>query len=128
MKIFEQIKRFIVTGVINSLFGYAVYAFGVAVLDFSYFRAVVLSYVIGVTFSYFMFRAFVFTGGDRSWRSYMRFIPTYIFLFFFNVISLHILVDIADWNELLAQAVIVPVCAVISFIINRVFVFKHEQV
>jgi putative flippase GtrA len=124
MSLSTQIKRFILTGSINTAFGYLVYAFGIVVLGWSYFWSVVLSYVIGVSFSYVMFRAFVFTTGERSWRSYARFIPTYAFLFVFNVIALHILVDLAGWNKLVAQAVVVPCCAVLSFIINKVFVFK----
>ena len=124
MKLSSQIKRFILTGGVNTVFGYLVYAFGIVAMNLSYFWAVVLSYVIGVTFSYAMFRAFVFTAGERGWRSYARFIPTYVFLLIFNIAALYVLVDLAAWNKLVAQAVVVPVCAVLSFIINRVFVFK----
>ncbi len=124
MTLSSQIKRFILTGGVNTVFGYLVYAFGIVILNLSYFWAVVLSYVIGVSFSYVMFRAFVFTAGARGWRSYARFVPTYVFLLALNIIALHVLVDLAGWNKLVAQAVIVPCCAAMSFIINRVFVFK----
>jgi len=124
MKLSHQIKLFLVTGTINTVFGYLVYAFGVVILNLTYFWALVLSYVIGVTFSYVMFRTFVFTEGERGWRSYARFIPTYIVLLVINIIALHIMVDLANWNKLIAQAVVVPGCAVLSFIINRIFVFK----
>ena len=124
MKLTHQLVRFLITGGINTLFGYLVYACGVVVFGLSYFWAIVLSYVVGVTFSFFMFRAFVFTTGDRGWRSYTRFIPTYVVIFAANVAALHILVDLAGWNKLLAQAVVVPGCAVLSFIFNRIFVFK----
>lgn len=120
----SQIKRFVLTGGVNTVFGYLVYAFGILVLSLSYFWAVVLSYVIGVSFSYVMFRAFVFTSGERGWRSYARFIPTYVLLLAINIIALHVLVDLAGWNKLAAQAVIVPCCAALSFVINRIFVFK----
>ncbi len=124
MNLSLQIKRFLVTGLINTVFGYLVYAFGVVILNLSYFWATVLSYVIGVTFSYVMFRAFVFTEGDRSWNSFKRFIPTYVVLFVINIIALHFLVDLLSWNKLVAQAVVVPGCAALSFVINRIFVFK----
>jgi putative flippase GtrA len=79
---------------------------------------------IGVTFSYMMFRTFVFTDGDRSWSSFKRFIPSYVFLLAVNLVGLHILVSWIHWNELLAQAIMVVACACLSFIINRIFVFK----
>jgi putative flippase GtrA len=124
MKLTHQIQRFLMTGGVNTLFGYAVYVFGVVMLDLAYFWAVVLSYVVGVTFSYFMFRTFVFKEGERGWRSYARFIPTYVVLMFINIISMWVLVDFMNWNNLLAQAIVVPGCAALSFIINRIFVFK----
>lgn len=122
--LFGQIARFIVTGGINTVFGYLVYALGVTVLKMSYTEAVTFSYVIGVSFSYIMFRTFVFTGGDRSWRSFSRFIPTYVVLLFINMAALAVLVDHLGMNKLLAQAIIVPFCAALSFIINRLFIFK----
>jgi len=124
MKLTHQLRRFILTGLVNSAFGYFIFVCGFELLGLSHFWAVVLSYVVATTFSYLMFRTFVFTTGDRSWRSFMRFIPTYIFLFSVNVTSMHVLVDILDWNALVAQAVVIAGCAALSFIINRIFVFK----
>lgn len=124
MKLTQQLIRFLLTGAVNTAVGYAIYAFGIIVLNFSYFWSVVLSYVIGVSFSYVMFSTFVFTAGERGWRSYRRFVPTYVFLFFVNEAMLYALVDHAGLNKLLAQAVVVPVCAALSFVINRLFVFR----
>lgn len=127
MNLPDQLRRFILTGVVNSVFGYLVYAFGVVVLDWSYFWSVILSYVIGVSFSYIMFRTFVFTTGDRGWSSYTRFIPAYIFLLAVNIVALYILVDLYGWNKLAAQAVVVPFCAALSFVINKIFIFQRRD-
>ena len=124
MKLTHQIKLFLMTGSINTAVGYAIYAAGIVFFNLSAFFAVVWSYVLGVTFSYFMFRAFVFTEGERGWKSYAKFIPTYVTLFIINEALLFVLVNIESWNKLLAQAVVVPICAALSFVINRVFVFK----
>jgi len=124
MKLTHQLQRFLVTGSVNTVFGYLVYVYGIVILHLDYFWAVLLSYIVGVTFSYIMFRTFVFLEGERGWRSYARFIPTYVVLFIVNTLALYVLVDMADWNKLIAQAVVVPACAVLSFIINRIFVFK----
>jgi putative flippase GtrA len=119
--------RFLVTGGVNTAFGYLVYAFGVVALDLSYFWSIILSYVIGVSFSFVTFRAFVFTSGERSFRSYPRFILTYVFLLAVNIAALYVLVDLAGFNKLVAQALVIPVCAVLSFVINRFFVFKLRK-
>jgi len=124
IKLTHQLKRFIVTGIGNTVFGYLVYAFIIIVFDLSYFWALILTYSIGITFSFTTFRAFVFTDGDRGWRSYIRFILTYVGLLIVNIVALHILVDIQGIHKLIAQLFVIPFCAAISFIINRIFVFK----
>lgn len=124
MKLSHQLQRFIVTGLVNTAFSYSVYVLFDAAFHWSYFWAATAAWCVGVCFSYMMFRAFVFTEGDRSWRSFKRFLPTYVFLLVINLIGLHILVSWLHWNELLAQAFMVAFCSGLSFIINRLFVFK----
>ena len=124
MNFSHQLKRFIFTGIVNSGFAYFIYVVCDHFLKLGYLWSVIISWCLGVCFSYMMFRTFVFTEGDRSWRSFARFIPTYVFLLIVNIIGMHILVDIAHWNSLISQAIVIPGCAVLSFFINRIFVFK----
>lgn len=118
-----QIHRFIITGIINTLFGYAVYACAI-LIGFDYTMALVLSYVIGVTFSFYTFRRFVFHHQGSKRQSFGKFIITYIVLFILNWLALRFLVTDMQWNRLSAQALIVPCCAALSFIINRLVVFR----
>lgn len=120
----HQTLRFIGVGGINTVFAYLVYAFMAGVLDMGAQRALLLSWMVSVTFSYLTFRLFVFTDGDRSFKTYLRFIPLYAALLAINALALTVLVDMAGWNKLVAQAVIVPCCAALSFIANRAFVFR----
>ena len=123
--LFWQIHRFIITGIVNTIFGYLVYATGIlAGLDYT--PALILSYIIGVTFSYYTFRRFVFHHQGSKRQSFGKFTATYIFLFVVNWGALHLLVAQWQWNDLLAQALIVPCCAAMSFIINRLVVFRHK--
>ncbi len=82
------------------------------------------SWCLGVLFSYFTFSTFVFANGERGWQSFKRFLPTYVVLLGVNEAALKLLVSHFGWNNLLAQAFVVMFCAVLSFILNRVFVFK----
>jgi putative flippase GtrA len=124
MSLARQLRRFIITGLVNTVFAYLVYAAAILAYDLPYFWAVVWSYLVGVPFSYLTFRAFVFTEGDRSFRTFRKFLRTYVALFIANVILMFMLVTLWGWDSLLAQAVVIPVCAALSFVINRVFVFK----
>lgn len=124
MKLTHQLQRFLVIGSVNTGFAYLMYVVGVVVLELSYFWSVIFSWCLGVVFSYMMFRTFVFTDGDRSWRSFKRFLPTYVVLLCFNEAALRLLVSHFGWNDLLAQVPVVLLCAALSFILNRIFVFK----
>lgn len=122
-----QMRRFVVVGIVNTLFGYLVYAAGI-LCGLDYTPALVLSYVVGVTFSYFTFRHFVFeqeaAQRTKKRRSFTRFLATYLFLFMLNWAALYGLVTVGGWGRLQAQAIIVPCCAALSFVINRLFVFR----
>jgi putative flippase GtrA len=128
MKLSRKIKRFLATGAVNTLVGYLIYAIGAMVFGLSYFWAVAASYVIGVSFSYLTFRTFVFAAGDRSLRSYPRFISAYVFLWAANVALLYVLVDVAGLHKLLAQAIAIGPVAALSFALNQVFVFRLGKI
>ena len=120
----NQIRRFIITGGINTAFSYIMYVVAVLFLHMTYYWAVTFSWCLGVTFSYLMFRTFVFTSGDRSWQTFKKFLPIYVVLLIFNEIALFALVHFMDWNKLIAQAILLPTIAALSFVLNRLFVFK----
>lgn len=122
-----KIRRFIITGIVNTIFGYLAYVVGVKLIHLNYTGALVFSYILGVTFSYLTFRTFVFEDHGTKKQSYSKFILTYVAIFVFNWSALHFLVSILYWNELWAQILLVPCCAAISFIINNIFVFKNKQ-
>lgn len=122
----RQIARFIVTGGVNAVFAYVAYAVIVEALGVDYLPAVFYAWCLGVSFSYLTFRAFVFTEGNRSFKTFARFLPTYVFLLLVNMALMYVFVGMMGWHELVGQAVVIPICAVLSFIINRLFVFKTD--
>lgn len=122
-----QIYRFILTGMVNTLFGYFAYVVAIQWFKFDYTAALIFSYVLGVTFSYLMFRRFVFEDKGTKKQSYARFVATYLILFILNWCALHYLVDQRLWDKLIAQTLIVPCCAALSFIVNRFFVFRRKH-
>jgi putative flippase GtrA len=123
----RQVARFLVTGGINAVFAYVMYAVGARLLGMSYMAAQVFSWCLGVTFSFCMFRAFVFTAGDRSFRAFSRFLPTYVILLIVSLSMMKVMVGVLAWNDLIAQAIVIPVCAVLSFFFNRIIVFREKR-
>jgi putative flippase GtrA len=122
----RQIARFIFTGGVNAIFAYAAFAFFSGLAGADYLPAVFYAWCCGVTFSYVTFRAFVFTDGNRSFSTFAKFIPTYIILLLVNLAMMYMLVGKMGWHELVAQGVVIPFCAMLSFFFNRMFVFRKK--
>jgi putative flippase GtrA len=116
----NQLARFIVVGAMNTLVSYLTFVF---LLNFAHLEktvALVGGYVCGASFAYFSFGALVF-GSRGNWG---RFVLGYAALYFVNLGMLTILMHISGWSEELSQLVLLAPVALLSFIINRLFVFK----
>jgi putative flippase GtrA len=123
MRTTEQFLRFLAVGLVNTLFGYGVFA-GLVLAGMGPMPALVLTYVVGIAFNFFTTRRFVFQRASRS--SLLRFIAAYGVIYVFNV-ALYRLVEATGAGPLLAQALCLPVVAVFSFLLFKLHVFKDTD-
>ena len=116
----QQALRFLVTGGINTAFGYAIYA---ACIYFGAGYAVAsgVSIVYGVLFSYKTTSAVVFGRGYSG--SLVRYIGSYVIVYLFSVFILRAL-DQFGVNAYLAGILAAPPCAALSFALLKLFVFR----
>lgn len=118
---FVQLLKFLVIGVLNTLLGYAVYAL-LVLTGLPEQAALGIAYVIGVTWNYFTHARLVF--GTKGYKRMPAYIAAYLFLYGLNALALEQLVT-AGLQPLLAQAIIVPFAAIVSFVlISRVLTGK----
>ena len=105
--------KFLLVGLLNTAFGYAVYAI-LVILGLSPQTALLLSFVIGVLWNYLTTARFVFeVSGFGRLPAYCL---CYVFTYALNAASLHIAMS-NGIRPLVAQATITPVIAVITFIL-----------
>ncbi len=105
--------RFLIVGVVNTAFGYGVYAL-LVVLNAPPQVALFLSFFIGVLWNYFTTARFVFevSGYDRL----PAYAACYIFVYALNAGTLHAAIE-SGIAPLIAQAVLTPVAAVLTFVL-----------
>ncbi len=105
--------RFVIVGVVNTAFGYGLYA--LLVLSTAPPQiALFLSFFIGVLWNYFTTARFVFeVSGFGRLPAYAA---CYIFVYMLNAGSLHVAID-SGVTPLIAQAVLTPVAAVLTFVL-----------
>jgi putative flippase GtrA len=116
----EQALRFAVTGAINTAFGYGVYA-ACIFLGAGYALASGVSIVCGILFSYKTTSAVVFGRGYRA--SLVRYIGSYAVVYLFSVLILRTM-DEFGVNAYVAGLLAAPPCAVLSFGLLKLFVFR----
>lgn len=124
--IIEFIK-FNVVGLINTAFTYGVYSLTVF-LSSNYTFAVCMDYSIGICSSFFLNKYLTFKNRDKITAGmFLKMILSYVPSFVLNLISLHILIGQLNWNKYLAQLLTAACIAYISFILQKLFVFRHTQ-
>ena len=111
--------KFIFTGFINTAFGYGTFVFLIK-LGCSVWLAVIGSTILGVCFNFLTYGSYVF--GYKNYRSLIRFIVFYVLITTLNILALKILIS-HHINSLVAQAIILPVMAILGFFCLKKFVY-----
>lgn len=118
----SQFIKFLIVGALNTLFGYGVYAvliwFGL-----NYFSALTLSTILGVLFNFKTIGSLVFK--SRSNLKIFKFCFVYFFLFAVNVMSVKLLLAYG-LNSYFAGALTILPLAMLSFFLNKYFVFRGD--
>ncbi|MGB0660314.1 MAG: GtrA family protein [Mangrovicoccus sp.] len=119
---FRRLLRFLVVGVLNTVFGYAVFALLLA-LGLPPQPALILAFASGVAWNYHTHARLVFAAGGQG-----RFAPyglVYLALYGLNAVMLEALL----WAEIgaaLAQAIYLPIGAGLSYVaIGRVLTERY---
>lgn len=115
--------RFLFVGGLNTVFGFGAYALMLA-LGLHFTVAAAVSTVLGVLFNFVTTGRLVF--GSRSAAALPRFIGVYAVLYLMNIAGIALLVS-AGTTDLVAGFLMLPVAAIIGYLLNARFVFGGSQ-
>jgi len=118
-----QLLRFLFVGGINTLFGYGVFAFFI-LMGLHYTIAALLGQICGVLFNFKTYGTLVFKN-KNNWLIF-RFIGVYIVSYLLNIGFLK-LFNYYGVNNLIAGAILMIPMALITFVLNRRFVFSQSS-
>lgn len=113
--------RFIMVGIINTVFGYTVFALFIF-LGFHYYVATALATIINIVFNFNTIGRIVFHYSN-NWLLFRFFIVYFvIYLIYVGALKIFSTYDVSIY---LAGAIIICPLAILSFILNKQFVFKE---
>lgn len=121
----RKLAVFLATGLLNTLFGYAIYAL-LVYLNTSYLLALFLSTVAGVIFNYFSYGAMVF-GAKADWKLFGKFVIAYALIYAANAALLQVLTANYHLNAYLAQGFCIAPTVVVSWLVLNLWVYKGNS-
>ena len=126
----DQRVRFLAVGVTNTVVGYLVFsAFTLWVFAdvyLGYLLSLALSYVVGITLAFVLYRRFVFPVRGHLLRDFARFVSVYLVAIGINAASLPLLVEFVRVPPLCAQLMILVVTTLLSFFGHKKFSFRRS--
>jgi len=128
----DQRVRFLAVGGINTALGYAIYAalthWAFRHVPLGYLIALIISYAISISVAFVLYRRFVFVVKGNVFVDFVRFVGVYAVSILANTIALPILVELGGVGPLLAQAIVLVVTTIISFVGHKYFSFRRRAV
>lgn len=120
----SQFVRFIFIGFINTIFGYSVFYF-LFKLSSNLFFSTLIAYLLGILFNYRTIGLYVFNHKDNNLIIKFFYFCALTFLLNFSCILL--LYKFFKLEYYFGAAIMVLPIALLSFFLNRVYVFNHRK-
>jgi putative flippase GtrA len=114
----RRFLRFGIVGVVNMGVGYALYALLLLGTPLGPQGSLLISFWLGVLWNYLATARFVF--GESGFSRLPAYVLCYLVVYALNARALDLLVVRAQWPPLLAQAVLIPAAAVLTFVMVSV--------
>jgi putative flippase GtrA len=123
----DQRVRFLIVGGINTIVGYGLFVliqwlFGAVI---SYFGSILIAHLFASMLAFTLYRRWVFKAGRTVVVDFLRFQVVYLVPLAANLLALPILVAGVGLNVYLAQALIVVVSTIVSFLGHKYFSFRR---
>lgn len=121
----QKFTRFLIAGGINTIFSFLcfsalMYCIGIKEI------AVTLNLLIAVFFNYNTSARFVFKNRKMQLRQILKFYVVYFITYPLNLLHLYLTVDLWGWNVYLSQFTTLLYMPIISFLLQRKFVFSEK--
>lgn len=119
----HEFFRFLVTGGINTVFGYSVYSL-LTFIGLHYTLVVLLGQISGILFNFNTTGRIVFNNTNP--RLLYRFAVVYLVMYILNVFFLGLLVRI-NFNMYFSGAILILPMALVSLFLFKIFVFSNNH-
>ena len=121
----NKLVKFLVAGLINTAFGYIVYA-TLIFFDTPYLYALLIANIAGIIFNYLSYGKILFKDNGNLYV-FLKFVAAYAGTYFFNVMSLELLISNFKLGPYLAQLICIIPNAAITWILINYWVYNKRN-
>jgi putative flippase GtrA len=121
----RRVARFLAVGVLNTAFGYAIFAL-LVLAGLSPQPSLMIATVLGVSFNFFSFGKLVFSQKSTLGAA-GRFGAVYLVSYGMNASMLEVLIARMGLPPLTAQLLCLPAVVALTYLLMRTFVFRTNR-
>lgn len=118
--------RFLVAGIINTLFGFTLGILFLSILPFHYTLTIFLSTALSVCFNYVTSLTYVFKKVSSK-KTTTRYFLVYLLMYLINMICISILINQFSISDIIAFALCSPAIIVLTYLLQKNIVFQNEK-
>ena len=124
----KEFTKFCLVGFSNLAIDFLVYIFFTRLFHFHYLLAAVMSFVVAVTWSFYLNRAWTFRqSGHGAHIQYSKFIIANLISLAVNLFLFHLFIDYGHLYDLLAKLLVSVIVAFLNFSLNKFWTFKENN-
>lgn len=125
--------KFILVGIINTIFGTAIMFISYNTLNLSYWISSALNYILGSILSYFLNKYFTFQSQGKSFNEIIRFVVNIVCCYFiaYGIAKPVVMATLTDVSKMVQENIAMLVGMVmfvgLNYLGQRFFVFKRKE-
>lgn len=129
----KEIILYLIFGVLTTIVSYSAFigAYQLLPKTISSTIPTLISWVVGVLFSYFTNRKWVFEKKEMSQsetvKEFFSFVMSRVFSGAIDILIMFIMVDLLEYNTYLIKIISSVIVVVLNYIFSKFFVFKKEK-
>lgn len=130
LKIFKEVIKFSISSLIGFLVDYAMYSLLTLIpCEWEHWTLAcnVIARVISATVNFSINYKIVFRSKDKLWKAVLKYALLAVFILVCNTTILWLLVEKAGMNKYLAKVIVEITMFIISWLVQRLFVFRKKK-
>ena len=124
---FEEIINYLIAGVLTTIVSIGSYALLSKILHIDYITSSILSFIISVSFAYYVNKKYVFRSNNQSLREMFLFFKYRILSLLIDLLLMIILVSVLFLDDLIAKIIVQVVVVILNYVFSKILIFKRSS-